>query len=177
MHYSNLQARKLTGPLPCIREEEFDLPQGECWISARLYSEWDWIGTWVEYESGVLMIAFEGTLEQGYGCCGSYTRWFCPKFWSHWKTPPNYSTHLGGVPTVFIPGLHSNINRGCQNTSCLCGGQKSGEIQGEKCFGNGFISENFNFQSSPSPPSPWHNHIFLEFKIRGWLPWWPFNPN
>ena len=57
-------------------------------------------------------------------------------------------------PPVFIPGLHSNTNRGCQNTSCLCGGQKSGEIQGEKCFGNGFISENFNFQSSPSPPSP-----------------------
>lgn len=29
---------------------------------------------------------------------------------------------------VLSSHLHSNTNRGCQNTSCFCGGQKSGDI-------------------------------------------------
>lgn len=127
MHYSNLQPRKLTGSLPCAREnlpshrENTESLQDPVGSGIRMGPGWG-IGL------GFLQLHLKETWTD-YQRCGSYSLWFCPAFHCHWKTPSSCQHTWEVYPPLLIPGLPSNTNRGCQNTSCLCGGQKSGEIQ------------------------------------------------
>lgn len=141
--------RKVTGPLPRAREAH--------WTSHRENAEsfhdsagmglgWDmggaFEGPWSKTTDGLAPTPFGSALHSGV-------------IKKKKKQPLNNSTHLGGVPTDLIPGLHPNTNRavlihpasvvGRNLEQFRAGGWGVGMGEGKR-FGKGFLPENFHFQ-------------------------------